>query len=97
MEKIKIEYEKLTEVELLKIWKDDKTEFKNFLHESGLTETEVNKAIEEDEAITILNQIITYAKGCDLHFCYQCNMFVESDVYINNAQQCIKCAIGNGV
>lgn len=97
MEKVKIEYEKLTEIELLKIWKDDEYEFDEFLYETGLTAKEVNKAIENEDAIDILKQIIQYARGCGLEFCYQCNCFVDDNAYIYSAQQCIECAIGNGV
>lgn len=97
MEKVKIEYDKLTEIELLNIWKEDKLEFENFLQETGITEKEVNEAIENDDAIDILRQIIQYAKGCGLRFCYQCNCFVDDNAYIYSAEQCVQCAIGNGV
>ena len=97
MEKVKIEYEKLTDIELLKLWREYGDEYREFLRQYNLPEDEVNKMIDNEEATKIWNQMIEYAKGCGLHLCYQCNHFVEENAYIYRAEQCIQCAIGNGV
>lgn len=96
MEKVKIEYERYTELELLEAWKRDKTEWRVFLEKTGLNEEEINKAIEEEEVLQYLNEIEKYARGCDLYLCLQCSCFVESNAYLQSHQHCLQCAIDNG-
>lgn len=99
MEKVKIEYEKYNVRDLLETWNTgDKDELKEL--QQTTYKFNVNELLQDDEKLesfetNYLNQIIELAKKCDLEFCYQCSMFVDNS-YIQHAQQCIECAIGNG-
>ena len=97
MEKVVIKYEKYDELDLLDIWIKDDYEYNHFLKETGLTDEQVRECIKNEECISILNEIIKFAEGCDLRYCTQCSHFVDSSYYINCVEQCIECAIGNGV
>ena len=100
MEKVKIEYEKYNVRDLLETWNTgDKDELKEL--QQTTYKFNVNELLQDDEKLesfetNYLNQIIELAKKCDLEFCYQCSMFVDTNSYIQHAQQCIECAIGNG-
>lgn len=97
MEKVTIKYEKYSELDLLQNWSKDEYEYKMFLKETGLTDRQVKECIANEETISIFDKIVKFAEGCDLKFCTQCAEFVDKGYYINSAEQCVDCAIGNGV
>lgn len=100
MEKVKIEYEKWTTKDLLESWNTgDKDELKEL--QQTTYNFDINELLQDDEKMetfenTYFNQVIELAKKCGLEFCYQCCTFTESYNYIQHAQECISCAVGNG-
>lgn len=97
MENVKIEYEKSTGLELLKVWTEDESEYKELLKDTRLTKEQIQECLEAGDTLLIEDKIIEYAEKCGLKFCVQCGCYVDSYGYINLAQQCVDCAIGNGV